>query len=130
MTPERLADIKARCENPALTARPWKPYRCSYADECDGVQYGCGLNGASFDCSSDECHHPIPLVDLQFMAHAREDLPDTVAENEQLLAENERLRKIVAATQTVYWLIRSSRDEMDSQLDDANRLLELLEGEE
>lgn len=56
---------------------PWEPYQCSFANEYGDKSdpEGCGLNGESFDCSYEECHHPLLLRDLIFIANARTDLP-------------------------------------------------------
>ena len=110
MTPERLAEIQKRCAA-AIDVYPLPAdYYWPYAP-IDG-----GVTGAAYE----------------MLANAPQDITD-------LLADDARLRKIVSATQAVYWLIRSARDELDmevdtpaaqSQLDDVNMLLELLEGEE
>lgn len=49
--------------------RPTEPttvYRCSYCEPDEA----CGLDGRSFDCSHDECHHPLSLEEAEFMAEA------------------------------------------------------------
>ena len=41
-------------------------YQCSYCPP----DLACGLDGESFDCSHDECHHPLTLDDARLYAAA------------------------------------------------------------
>jgi hypothetical protein len=44
-------------DDPAL----WTIFRCNYCDD----DRACGLNDVHFDCSHDECHHPLSLADAE-----------------------------------------------------------------
>lgn len=88
-TPEGLAELRRL--DAAAHKGPWTVHRCSYVDEIGepGVS-ACGLNGDSFDCSYDECHHPLALADAEFMAAARTALPQLLAALEEAEADSER----------------------------------------
>lgn len=79
ITKERLAEIKARCE--AATRAPW-----------DVVE----IHPKHYHVSAALDEPPVAEVeyiiqDAEFVAHARQDVPD-------LVAEVERLRGLIAAT--------------------------------
>lgn len=85
MTPERLAEIEARAE--AATEGPWKcwngwpakPMAC----ERIGPDGGGGLHGVP------DIHGCVE--DLEFAAHARQDIPDLLAYLRELEEETKRL---------------------------------------
>ena len=76
LSDERLLDIKRRCEN--ATPGPWKSY----------VEAREKISGSSFIQTSGEDIYLTGATteDQDFIAHARQDIPD-------LLAEIERIRK-------------------------------------
>lgn len=103
MTAERIAEIKAR-EGKA-TPGPWVANE--YASGVDlGYKpdhertwgYGCGndfvcdLNDGEYHeyCSQEE-----QRANAEFITHARQDIPDLLAEVERLRAENKRLERQV-----------------------------------
>ncbi len=89
MTPERIAEIKARCE--AATEGPWDSFdpcdrECAtYCDPsgCKGHETGKhllqGPEAYNFDAEI-----RVSVEDGAFIAHARQDLPDCIAEIERL----------------------------------------------
>lgn len=84
MTHERLAEIKARAE--AATPGPWHvngPY--ASMDTPTILDDNGGILGRT-------THYAWMRENAAFMAAARSDVPDLVAEVERLRAENERLR--------------------------------------
>ena len=103
MTPERIAEIKAR-EGKA-TPGPWVVDK--YANGVDlGYKpdhertwgYGCG-NGFVCDLNDGEyheyCSQDEQRANAEFIAAARQDIPDLLAEVERLRAENKRLERQV-----------------------------------
>ena len=50
----------------------WEVYTCAFADKDTKGKRACGLNGQTFDCSRDECHHPLDIEDARLMAAAPE----------------------------------------------------------
>jgi hypothetical protein len=55
------------------TPGPWTVYRCQFVDEYEAQPLlACGINGASFDASRDECHHVLTLADARLIAAAPE----------------------------------------------------------
>ena len=108
MTAARRAAIKARCD--AATPGPWV-VSSEYASGVDlGYKpdhertwgYGCGndfvcdLNDGEYHeyCSQDE-----QRANAEFIAAARQDIPDLLAEVERLRVENQRLEK------SIDWLV-------------------------
>jgi len=93
MTPERLAEIKARCDK--ATARPW------FTDHGDTA-----VTSPVKDGDWDWIVPPAELAeeegewydnltsDRVFIAHARSDVPDLLAEVEQLKAANKKPREV------------------------------------
>ena len=91
MTPERIAEIKERCEE--ATPGVW----CSHEGT---IYYGKERRGVREHCLCCVTHSyeegmftSQDVRDGQFIAHSRTDLPDAIAEVERLLAENARLRE-------------------------------------
>lgn len=93
MTQERLDAIKARCE--AATLGPW------YVEyEMDGpfAEPQC-IQGPENVTTYHDAYNDYRVsavvemaeADLEFIAHARQDIPDLLAEVERLRAENDRL---------------------------------------
>jgi hypothetical protein len=83
VTDEELRAIKERCEK--ATPGPWE-WSDGTCDDEDGERHGyrCGPMWV------DVCDQlAVPVVDAEFIAHAREDVP-------ALLAEVERLRRPTA----------------------------------
>jgi len=68
MTPERLADIKARAE--AATPGPWGAVDFALSTYC-------GFN-------NDSLAEPSTFEDAVFIAYSRQDIPDLIAEVERL----------------------------------------------
>src|SRR5438128_2421637 len=70
------------------TSLPWTVYQCQFAKEEPGS--ACGLNGRSFDCSYEECHHPLDLADAAYIVQACNAFPKLVealeAANQMCLA--------------------------------------------
>lgn len=85
MNASDLDAISRRCE--AARKGPWEAYVCDYGQRVnswnvearDEPAFGCGLNGEAWDTNHDECGHPVLLADLDFIAHARTDVPALVA---------------------------------------------------
>ena len=77
LTDERIAEIKKRCEQ--ATLGPWKSY----------IEKREKISGSSFIQTAGEDIYLTGATteDQDFIAHARQDIPD-------LLAEIERLRKL------------------------------------
>ena len=104
MTDERLAEIKARAD--AATPGPWernnlagRPEREVFAgDELIG---DFGVGGWEDDEGADRVE-----INAEFIAHARQDIPD-------LLAEVERLREHVATLEHAYKDSRERIREME-----------------
>ena len=113
MTPEWLAEIKGRCE--AATPGPWVTRDSSrnrgdfavpggrfLADRPDDTIFSWSIQGGCPDdpgegwsvLHADVAEGTIvpELADLDFVAHARRDLPELVAEVERLTAELNELR--------------------------------------
>ena len=83
MTPERLQEIKARCE--AATEGPWGLFKEAGADiigntEIIILEICCGIR----------THATLREFNTDFIAHARQDLPDC-------LDEIERMKSLVEA---------------------------------
>lgn len=57
---DRLRELSEKA-----TQGTWEVFKCSFSNE--DPDSACGLNGQNFDCSYDECHHPVPLTDAQFI---------------------------------------------------------------
>jgi hypothetical protein len=106
ITPERLAEIKARYE--AATDGPWHGQH----DEFGCVQIGnygwvCGgANEPEYDIDSEQGH-----ADAEFIAHARTDMPDLVAEVEFVHGQ---LVKQMRANVETFELNEELRAERDS----------------
>lgn len=89
MTPERLAEIEAR--EKAATAAPWtreKPGICPQTGFREGVAVAATLGNQMI-----YAHPPggqFPSADANFIAHARQDIPDLVAEVRRLRAALEQ----------------------------------------
>ena len=71
----------------AHTPGPWALYVCSFADQDTRGTRACGLNGQSFDYSTDECHHPLTRADGVLIASA----PDLLAERDRYKAALENI---------------------------------------
>ena len=110
-----LAEIKARCE--AATPGPWvdrlRDFECldgygleSHPTVETNGKTVCVLCEREFDDDNDE-------ADAVFIAHARQDIPDLLAEVERLRKRAERLRAGVKS-------LKSTRDFLVSNL--ANRI--------
>lgn len=87
MTPERLAEIEARAE--AATPGEWHVCTCSLKGACPhdkGVRMSFCTEGLP-----DKAPYP---NDADFIAHARQDIPDLIAEVRRLREEKEKLRRI------------------------------------
>lgn len=63
----------------------WKVYRCSYCEK----DSACGINERGFDCSHDECHHPLTLAEC---AHIAAFCPPLALELIAAAREREQLR--------------------------------------
>ena len=82
MTPARLSQINARCE--AATEGPWEDFQsCQNAISIyfgDPPQEIC-----SYVTDAVSCKFPVRIrSNMNFIAHARQDLPDCLAEIERL----------------------------------------------
>lgn len=92
---KRLAEIRARAE--CATAGPWwwdedrREVRSVNAVDEWGHRYDRDESSGPI-VETDMGHYPPYRVDREFIAHARQDVPD-------LLAEVERLRNLVAAVE-------------------------------
>lgn len=76
MDEKRLAEIRARCE--AATAGPWV-VETSYSDEnVQAIRGGRDMREVVVD--TDDCSFPPMRADAAFIAHARQDIPDLLAE--------------------------------------------------
>ena len=89
MTPERLAEIKARCET--ATPGPWVHEVTSDVQRvgpCAGFEDPYDGGGPRVVTTVIQAWRKEPgrLEDLRFIAHARTDVPDLVAEVERLRA--------------------------------------------
>lgn len=85
LSEERLAAIRARCE--AATPGEWRAYGLDYFHEDEPVQGICN-EGTSLLIEVN-CNDPGDMqakADAQFIAHARTDVPDLLAEVERLRA--------------------------------------------
>jgi hypothetical protein len=89
MTPERLAEIEARADR-ALPG-PWTARR-DYVDDLHFGSVKCTILDAParnlFAVAG------MAMADAEFIAHARTDVVELIAEIRRLLAENRRLRSI------------------------------------
>lgn len=86
LTPERLAEIKARTD--AATPGPWFVEHL----ERDGFTYF-STDIAPLESFDGEVHAGVLDEDeAEFIAHAREDVPDLVAEVERLRSERDALQ--------------------------------------
>ena len=71
-------------------AGPWTVYQCACMHDGERLEWACGyIEGDSLDHSYDECHHPLPIGDAEFIAAAREAVPALIAEVERLCRELE-----------------------------------------
>lgn len=91
MTPSRLAEIKARCE--AATEEPWlrrwtEDKKNYWVEASDGQQFI-----VAKPCNSEKL-----AEDAELIAHARQDLPDCVAEIERLTYQRNVFEIAVEAT--------------------------------
>lgn len=88
MDSQRLAEIEARCE--AATEGPWEvAWKTDFIWQLDG-------DGDRFGPIA-EAHYAEGNHDnnAAFIAHARDDVPDLLAEVRRLTAENEAMRDIL-----------------------------------
>lgn len=93
MTAERIAEIKAR-EGKA-TPGPWVD-SCEIKKTSRGVNACCGVRadrGIGEICPL--VAYGLKSEDAEFFAHARQDIPDLLAEVDRLRAENKRLERQV-----------------------------------
>lgn len=73
---------------------PWTVYRCQFVDEIGQPnQVACGFNGASLDCSRDECHHPLSLADAEFVVEAVNNYEKLLALNAELVGALEEAHR-------------------------------------
>lgn len=96
MTPEQLAEIEARAE--AATPGEWHVCTCSLKGACPhdkGVRMSFCTEGLP-----DKAPYP---NDADFIAHARTDIPDLIAEVKQQQSDVRQLREIIQ------WLEENSR---------------------
>lgn len=84
MSPERLAGIAARTE--AATPGPWD----AYESDCD-MHVGRSPDGPHVALFGRASWHDVP-ADATFVAHARQDVPDLLAEVERLRVALELFR--------------------------------------
>ena len=80
MTPERLAEIEARAE--AATEGPWEAWD-------RGIGFEVHVNA---ECLNSEFRETFRQADAEFIAAARTDVPDLLAEVRRLQAAVERVR--------------------------------------
>ena len=81
MTPERLAEIEARAE--AATEGPWEAWD-------RGIGFEVHVNA---ECLNSEFRETFRQADAEFIAAARTDVPDLLAEVRRLQAAVERVRE-------------------------------------
>ena len=93
MTDAELKEIEARCD--AATEGPWevgycyglsRDARCACSVKPAGGEYYYTDAIVASD-ARDECGHPMFLVDAEFIAHARADVPALIAEVRRLRNE-------------------------------------------
>jgi hypothetical protein len=107
LSDQRITEMKSRID--AATPGPWSWDECPQHDRAWGkAMYALGWfdNGTPVsiilpDTVDSVDHETWSLLfvvpdDADFIAHAREDLPDALAEIERLKAENDDLRRQVA----------------------------------
>ncbi len=98
MTPERLAEIKARCE--AATDGPWLDRGNCLEGQIEGYHLDFAqITTVGFDSeialiSSDQLATEQQVANGDFIAHARQDLPDCMAEIERLQGIEKALRDL------------------------------------
>ena len=104
MTPERLAEIRQRAD--VATPGPWSRHDFAFAgqDEPSSIVV---FRGTEFDWNAvmydNEFVCEMPTWDRQedddalFISHARQDVPDLIAEVDRLAAENRDLRAKLSA---------------------------------
>lgn len=105
MTPERIAEIRARIA--AASEGEWR-YFPDDSSVCamDGV-IPCGIA----DLSNNSADEPDP--DGAFIAHARQDVPDLLADNERLCAEMERWKVAYSDAYTENTELRKDKARLD-----------------
>ena len=86
MTEQELAEIRQRAN--AATPGPWKNFKTGYTKNgrTDGEALECVKN------LEGDITFAIDAVDADFIAHARQDIPDLLAEVKRLNEVNARLR--------------------------------------
>ena len=93
MTEKELQKIKERCEK--ATPGPWKalniPYN-GYDDPEIVTKDGTYICQTTYDMQSQSEKHNVD-EDMEFIAHAREDIPKLIAEVEKLKKKVKQLRK-------------------------------------
>lgn len=97
MTPAELDAIEARAK--AASAGPWTYCGCGKCAQVSMekgpiVMVGIGARDVSYTCGEgvDDASR---LLNAEFCAHARQDIPALVAEVRRLQAEDARLRSIL-----------------------------------
>lgn len=79
MTEEELSEIEARLQ--ATTAAPWEPWICY---RCNYLHLGKRDRSAAWVCPDPRNGTLAKPTDLEFIAHARSDVPALVAEVRRL----------------------------------------------
>ena len=90
LTDERIAEVEARCSN--ATPGPWASYEYMVLNTSEYSIVVCdsGENGES-------------EKDAEFIAHARTDIPDLLAEVKALKAEKESMASVSTYKARVGW---------------------------
>lgn len=96
MTSPRISLSALRGMEKAATPGPWATHYCIFADPTGKYKEGgaCGIDPMGpFDCSRDECHHPLEPTDADLIAALRNAAPaliEYVEAGEALAALNEK----------------------------------------
>ena len=96
MNAERLSEIEARCEK--ATPGPWVVGEGTPETYCEGWNVVCSTARVVASRSTYRYHEPDEFddqtkCDIEFIAHARSDVPDLLTEVKRLQAEMESYRK-------------------------------------
>jgi len=68
-------DLLEKLLSEAGAEEDWTVYQCDFCTK----ESACGFNGESLDCSRDECHHPMLLVDANLLAALHNAAPSLLA---------------------------------------------------
>ena len=81
-------DLLEKLLSEAGAEEDWTVYQCDFCTK----ESACGFNGESLDCSRDECHHPMLLVDANLLAALHNAAPSLLA----LARAGRRLAEVMA----------------------------------